>query len=104
MTMTPEEVLEKMRAVLAEEREAILRLDAAGVARASDAKEHVLHQLQELCADERPALYAVLDQLAPALRNNLILLAHARAYIREMQRELARAAPPSTMPVTLKAG
>lgn len=102
--MTPEEALETMRTVLAEERDAILRLDAAGVARASDAKERVLRRLHELCADERRPLYAVLDQLAPVLRNNLILLAHARAYIREMQRELERAAPPTFVPATLKAG
>lgn len=98
-TMTPEEVLERMRAVIAEEREAILRFDAAGITRASDAKQRALRRLAELCADERRELYAKLDELAPALRCNLILLAHARAYIRDMQEELEREAANSALPL-----
>ena len=86
--MTPDELLETMRALLLDEREAILRFDGEGLARANEAKSDVLRELRAAPSTERPALYAALDQLQPALRCNLILLTHARSYVRDMQEEV----------------
>ncbi|MBX3209330.1 MAG: hypothetical protein KF764_30130 [Labilithrix sp.] len=74
-----------MRAVLADEREGILRFDAVLMARANDAKEIVLQRLRETPAAERGPLLAALDELQPDLRCNQILLAHAQAYLKDMR-------------------
>ena len=83
--MTAEELLQIMRALLAEEREGILRFDASLVARASETKELVLRRLRETPAEERAPLLDVLDELRPDLRCNQILLTHARAYLEDMR-------------------
>lgn len=81
--MTAEELLRTMRAALAEEREGIRRLDADAVARATAAKESVLAQLQNAKPEDRAALHGALAELKVELRRNLILLAHARDFLRE---------------------
>ena len=86
--MTPDELLETMRALLQDEREAIRRFDSEAISRANDAKSAILDKLRTASTMQRPALYAVLDQLQPELRCNLILLTHARSYVRDMQEEL----------------
>ncbi len=100
--MTPEELLETMRSVLAEEKAAILRFDARGITRANEAKQAVLRRLQAAAVEHRPALYAALDELKPALQCNLILLAHAGAYIRDTQQEIERDAPASEIPLVIR--
>lgn len=82
-----DELLQTMRAALADEREGIIRFDAAVVGRANDAKQTVLKRLHETPAAERGPLLAALDQLKPALRCNLILLTHARACLREARED-----------------
>ncbi|HVH43891.1 MAG TPA: hypothetical protein VM925_16170 [Labilithrix sp.] len=90
--MTADELLETMRAALAEEREGILRFDAAVVARANDTKQSILARLQQTPAEDRAPLLAALDELQPSLRCNLILLTHARTYLRDAQQAKAAAA------------
>ncbi len=103
--MTPEELIETMHTVLAEEREGILRFDSDAVAHANEQKTSILRRLRESPLAERPALLAAHDELQPALRCNLILLTHARAYLRELQEELARERPSTIVPlVTRKVG
>jgi hypothetical protein len=81
--MSPEELLAEMRAALESERDAIRRLDAEAVIQASATKEKILEALQSAPASERPALASALGQLKFELRRNLVLLAHARDYLRE---------------------
>lgn len=103
--MTPEELIDTMRTVLAAEREGILRFDTDAVTHANEQKTSILRRLHASPLADRPALFAALDELKPALRCNLILLAHARAYLHDMQEELARERPSSVLPlVTRKTG
>jgi hypothetical protein len=83
--ITADELLETMRAALADERQAIQTLDIHGIERASDAKDVILRRLRQVPACERGALLGALDRLQPELRENLILLTHARAYLVEAQ-------------------
>ncbi|MBX3196720.1 MAG: hypothetical protein KF850_24380 [Labilithrix sp.] len=81
--MTADELLSTMRAALEAEREAIRRLDGAAVTEAAAAKEKILLGVHGAPASERPALVAALKELKIELRRNLLLLAHARDYVRE---------------------
>jgi len=81
--MTADELVATMRAALESERDAIRHLDADAVNAAAAAKEKVLDALKDAPASERPALVAALGELRGELRRNLVLLAHARDYLRE---------------------
>jgi len=81
--MTAEELLRTMRSVLVQEREAIRCLDADAVGRATHAKEQCLTAVRAAPADQRAALIAALGELRDELRRNLVLLAHARDYLRD---------------------
>ena len=81
--MTAEELLTTMRAALASERDAIRRLDVEAVNEAAATKEKILGALSDAPASERPALVEALAELKVELRRNLVLLAHARDYLRE---------------------
>ena len=81
--MTAEELLTTMRAALASERDAIRRLDVEAVNEAAATKEKILGALSDAPAPERPALVEALAELKVELRRNLVLLAHARDYLRE---------------------
>jgi len=73
-----------MKTVLVNEREAIRRLDAEGVARAASEKERVMTALLATKDEtERKQLIEVLGELKSELRRNLVLLAHARDYLRD---------------------
>ena len=81
--MSPEQLLTDMRAALDAERDAIRRLDAAAVIQASETKERILEALRSAPTTQRPALASALGELKLELRRNLVLLAHARDYLRE---------------------
>lgn len=81
--MTAEELIRTMHAALAEERQGIRRLDADAVARATAAKEAVLTELQHAKPEERAELHAALAEVKGELRRNLVLLAHARDFLKE---------------------
>ena len=89
--MTKSLLLETLRAILVEERDAIRRLDSDAMDRASDAKEAVLAELHAVPFDDRPPLIEALAELQPELRHNMILFVHAAACIAEARRESKRA-------------
>src|SRR5512142_3093867 len=82
-TMTADKLVAAMRAVLEEEREAIRTLDAEAVLAASSVKEDILRRLQLTPPAERGALREALTELKGELKRNLVLLAHARAIVRD---------------------
>lgn len=88
--MTKELLLETLRAILVDERDAIRRLDSAAMANASDAKEAVLNELHSIPYDDRGPLIEALAELQPELRHNMILFVHAAAYIAEARRDATR--------------
>jgi hypothetical protein len=83
MPITAEELLRSMRAALEEERDGIRRLDSEAVTRANGAKEKILAQMRNAPPSERAALVSALRELKGELRRNLVLLAHARDYLRD---------------------
>jgi len=89
MTMTKGLLLDTLRAILVEERDAIRRLDSDGMDRSSDAKEAVLVQLHEVPHPERGPLIEALAELQPELRHNMILFTHAAAFIAAERRDRA---------------
>jgi hypothetical protein len=91
--MGPDELLRTMRAALAEERDALRRLDVEGVTRATAAKERVLARMLETPPAERPPLIAALAELKNELRQNLVLLAHARDSVRDAIEVVAKKCP-----------
>lgn len=88
--MTSEELLERMRGALAEERAAIRRLDAEAVTRAAEAKEALIAQVSGAPTSERAPLVAALGTIRRELQHNLLLLAHARRYLHEAVEACAR--------------
>lgn len=93
--MTKDLLLETLRAILGEEREAIRQLDSVAMDRASDAKEAVLAELHAIPFEDRGPLIEALAELQPELRHNMILFVHAAACIAEAK----RAAKRRTMPI-----
>lgn len=89
MIMTKGLLLETLRAVLVEERDAIRRLDSDGMERASDAKEAILGQLHDVPHADRGPLIEALAELQPELRHNMILFTHAAAFIAAERRDRA---------------
>lgn len=80
--MTAAELLTTMRATLAEERDAIRRLDLDGIQKAIGVKERLLAELRAVPVDERAAMGKALAELRGELQRNLILLIHARTCLR----------------------
>ncbi|MBX3228856.1 MAG: hypothetical protein KIT84_42005 [Labilithrix sp.] len=92
--MSPQELLVQMRQALAEERDAIRRLDVKGVTAASAAKEAILARVMAAPEHEhKKELASALLELKGELRQNLVLLAHARDYLRDAIALCASAKP-----------
>jgi hypothetical protein len=88
----------ELEQLLRDEREAIRRLDAAGVLSYAERKEALVGTLQQQGGGMLSEETAVrLRALAPALRHNSVLLAHARDVLRDAL-AAARAELGSTMP------
>lgn len=81
--MDPRAALERLEALLVEEREAIRSLDSERVALAAAEKENLLTIFVGAKADEKKALAPRLGDLVPKLRHNGVLLAHARDCLRD---------------------
>jgi len=81
--MNAEDFLVKMRAALADERDAIRRLDVKAVTATGIAKEEILKSVMNPPLENRKELAAALLELKGDLRRNLLLLAHARDYLRD---------------------
>ena len=81
--MTPDELIQTMRETLEQERDGIRRLDVAAVTKATARKEEIMKNLLEAPPAERAPLITALGELRNDLRRNLVLLAHARDYLRD---------------------
>ena len=82
--MTAEEMIKTMQTILRDERDAIRRLDAAAVGRATSAKETLLKDFRATPEGDRADLAAALREIKPDLQRNLILLTHARDCLRDV--------------------
>ncbi len=76
--MTPEDLLDQIEALLAEERVAIRQLDGRAIDEAATRKEALFSELRRSGAAGRKDLAPRLHALIPSLRRNIVLLAHAR--------------------------
>lgn len=73
----------ELEQLLREEREAIRQLDGARVLGYATRKESIIRGLQQGTTTLSAASAARLRALAPALRHNSVLLAHARDVLRD---------------------
>jgi hypothetical protein len=81
--MNAAEFLTQMKTILAEERLALRKLDVKGVTEAGARKEALLKAVMTAPESERKSLAAALMEVKGELRRNLVLLAHARDYLRD---------------------
>lgn len=81
--MNAQEFLVEMKAVLADERDALRRLDAKAVMSAGARKEEIFKKLVDASESEKKGLAPALLEVKVELRRNLVLLAHARDYLRD---------------------
>lgn len=86
--LTKDLLLETLRAILADERDAIRRFDRPAMESASNAKEAVLAELHAIPYDDRGPFIEALAELQPELRENMILLTQAAAFIAEARRTI----------------
>ena len=91
--MTPDALLSELRAVLAGERDAIRHLDSAAIVVASQRKEALLAIVASTGEVERTPMLQALAQVREELKRNLLLLAHAREFVRDA---VTRARPQGT--------
>ena len=81
--MSADEILAEFKVVLADERVAIRKADAKSVLVAATKKEKLATDLVESGAWTRIDMLAGLSALVEELRNNGVLLAHARDCLRD---------------------
>jgi flagellar biosynthesis/type III secretory pathway chaperone len=84
--MDPHSILERLNAVLQDERLAIRRLDGAGVQTAAAEKASLVQRLTALSPELRTLVAPQLRGLVDQLRRNGILLVHARGILRDILR------------------
>ena len=74
----------RLRDLIEHERKVIRTRDSAAILETAEQKEALLQTLQRHAAAGRgPAVRDALRELVPALRQNLVLLAHARDCLRD---------------------
>ena len=98
MVATIDGALGRLELLLQEEREAIAALDAERVARSAAEKEALFSILETATEPERRAFAPRLHALAPALRHNGVLLAHARDCLRDALAAMAGEMPALAKP------
>ena len=81
--MSADEILAEFKVVLADERVAIRKADAKSVLLAATKKEKLATELVDSGAWSRGDMLAGLSSLVEELRNNGVLLAHARDCLRD---------------------
>jgi hypothetical protein len=79
--MTADQVLDRLDALLEDERQALRKLDSAAVSAYADEKLALVQALQEL---RYAHLAPRLQHLGEGLRRNAVLLAHARDCLQEV--------------------
>lgn len=87
---TPGETVSTLLGILVEERDAIRRLDATAVTAASRRKEALAQELTSLTTADLAPIAGDILLLRAELRRNGVLLAHARACLKEVS-EIAAA-------------
>src|SRR5579859_6163281 len=80
------QILDRLDAVLSNERVAIRRLDGAGVEAAAAEKAALVNQLVTQPSERRAAAAGRIADLARQLRRNGVLLVHARGIMRDVLR------------------
>ena len=89
--MSPADLLRELRSVLESERDAIRRLDSARITEASRRKETLVAIVAGAVEPERTPLLHALAEVRGDLKRNLVLLAHARDFVRDaVERTRAR--------------
>ena len=78
-----EDTIAELQTLLAEEREAILRLDGAAVFDMAQRKRALVALLRDARGPVSPQAASSFRALLPALRHNGILLAHGRDVLRD---------------------
>lgn len=81
---TARETVDALLAVLADERVAIRRVDAAGVMDATRKKEELAKVLGAMSLADLAAVSSELPALRAELRRNGVLLAHARSCVSQV--------------------
>ena len=84
--MDPQQILDRLDAVLEKERLAIRRLDGSGVEAAAAEKTALVQSLTGLAPETRKQFAGRLTSLVEQLRRNGVLLVHARGILRDVLR------------------
>lgn len=92
------DAIDELEQLLREEREAIRKLDGARVLSYAERKEAIVGALQQVQGALSQQNASRLRALAPALRHNSVLLAHARDILRDAL-HVARADLAATSPM-----
>jgi hypothetical protein len=79
----PRDPITELEHLLIEERDAIRKLDSLRVLECASRKESLIEELRGPDGSVAPEILARLRTLVPALKNNGILLAHARDILRD---------------------
>lgn len=100
--MSPHDLLRELRSVLETERDAIRRLDSARITEASRRKEALVAIVAGAVEPERTPLLHALAEVRGDLKRNLVLLAHARDFVRDaVERTRARSGPGVRVSISL---
>ena len=100
--MSPAELLRELRAVLEAERGAIRRLDHDGIVAATRSKEALVTIVAGAAEPERTPLLRALAEVRGDLKRNLVLLAHARDFVRDaVDRTRVRTGPGVRVSISL---
>jgi hypothetical protein len=103
--MMSEDAITELDQLLRDERQAIRRLDGASVLSYAERKEALVASLRNGGAGLSPENATRLRALAPALRHNSVLLAHARDVLRDaIAATRAEVGAPMTAPTPADAG
>ena len=94
-----ERILAELEQVVGEEREAIRRLDGSRVLEFATRKQALVAELCQHRATMSPECVKRLRLLVPRLRQNGILLAHARNVLRDAVAVMRRACGPLVLPL-----
>jgi hypothetical protein len=94
-----ERTLAELEQLIGEEREAIRGLDGSRVLELATRKQALVARLAENCPFLSPECIHRLKALVPRLRQNGILLAHARNVLRDAVAVMRRASGPLVLPL-----
>jgi flagellar biosynthesis/type III secretory pathway chaperone len=88
-----EEALAELETLLVQERDAIRRLDGRGVTELADRKQSIVSRLNAARSEFGAAEASRLRAITPMLRQNGVLLAHARDILRDALAAMRQSVP-----------